>query len=149
MYNSDGTSRSGNHEGRLGSYGVELRIDDSIVAQHAVFIGDETNNVAECQGVLAALKHAARQQYPRVCFRVDSKLVEQQLAGKWACRSDMLKPVYEECLILLAALRLTLGSENVCLEHLYREYNAAADSLANVATDRYCGRRIVVNINWC
>ncbi len=152
VYNSDGASRLQPDESRKGSFGAELSINGAVVAKICAFIGDCTNNVAEYRGILEALKHARNISPPRVCFRVDSKLVCEQLCARWACRSPDLIPLYESSLTEIGELKAMLGVENVRIEHVYREFNVGADSLANVAIDSYNPTThrngIVVNENW-
>ena len=152
VYNTDGASRAQPDDSRKASLGAQLAVDDVVIARYAVYLGDYTNNVAEYQGVIAALRHALATGPVRVCFRVDSKLVCEQLCGRWACRSPDLIPLYETSLQIAAELRERLGAANVQVEHVYREYNAGADSLANVAIDNYDrpshSNGVVVNENW-
>eukprot|EP00973_Karenia_brevis_P067904 9446944-Karenia_brevis.AAC.1 len=83
---------------------------------------------------------------------MDSKLVVQHLNGRWACRNLELRPLYEEGLRLLTALRQHSLVQSFELEHIYREFNADADSLANEAIDKYQEQagasRVVVEHNW-
>ena len=64
-------------------------------------------------------------------------LVANQLNGKWACRHPDLIPLYTEALEHLSALRASSAIDEVIVEHIYREYNAEADSLCNIAIDTY------------
>ena len=152
VYNSDGGARSQPDASYKASYGVQLSVNEAVVAKVAVYIGDRTNNVAEYRGVLAALQHALANATVRVCFRVDSKLVCEQLCGRWACRSLDLIPLYETCLPIVGELKSILGAANVIVEHVYREYNVGADSLANIAIDNHNQRvhfdGVVVSDNW-
>ena len=151
VYNSDGASRSHSEMPRQASLGAELSIDGAVVARLGIFLGDCTNNVAEYNGIKEALEHARALHPSRVCFRVDSKLVCEQLGARWACRAPDLVPLYETCLEIIADLKRALGPENVRIDHVYREFNAGADSLANIAIDNFVpgtGSAIVVNENW-
>ena len=103
----------------------------------AVYLGDVSNNVAEYNGVLQAIRHALRHPCSDFCFRVDSKLISQQLLGRWACKAPHLKPLYMEASSLLDELRASPTSNTVRVEHVYREYNGDADGLANLAIDQY------------
>ena len=55
----------------------------------------------------------------------------------WACKSESLRPLYEEALYLLSTLRADPLVEVVLVEHIYREFNADADALANLGIDAY------------
>ena len=85
----------------------------------------------------------------RACFRVDSKLACEQLCGRWACRAHDLIPLYEACHDVIRDLKALLGYANVRIEHVYREFNAGADGLANYAIDDYDGSSpVVISENW-
>ena len=135
IYNSDGASRKQPRGENLGSCGSVLQIDDHIVAQAGIFLGDVTNNIAEYKGALESIRHACMLRQPRVCFCFDSFLVTRQLQGKWACKAAALVPLYLSALDHLDALRLAPLCIEFRLEHVYREYNGASDTLANRAID--------------
>lgn len=137
VYNSDGASRGNGDEARQASCGAVLQHRGIILAALGVYLGDTTNNVAEYDGVLRALRHAQHIEWPAIRFRVDSMLIAKQLQGKWSCRAPHLIPIYEECLGLLQRLRARTHSGEVSVEHVYREYNGDADGLANEAIDAY------------
>ena len=94
-----------------------------------------SNNIAEYTGFLDCLKHAERIPSQRICFRVDSKLVAQQVTGKWRCKSSELWHSYEEALAWLRRLREQVGDQNLMVEHIYREFNADADGVCNEILD--------------
>eukprot|EP00973_Karenia_brevis_P035735 4931114-Karenia_brevis.AAC.1 len=54
---------------------------------------DISNNVAEHQGLLQCLAHAAERPSERICIQTDSLLVAQQVNFKWACRCSTLRPL--------------------------------------------------------
>jgi ribonuclease HI len=92
-------------------------------------IGSATNNVAEYKALIAGLE-AARAFAPRaVHVRADSKLVIEQLAGRWKVKQAHLKPLHAHARALLDAF------EEVELQHVPREQNADADALVNAALD--------------
>ena len=98
------------------------------------------------------LEHAAchRDDARPVCLRVDSMLVAKQLNGEWRCKAKHLQTTYEMCLRYLGLLRARLGHARVRVDHVFREYNASADSLANEALDatQRGSSCIVVNRGW-
>ena len=86
----------------------------------------------------AALTHTIctrTHPHPRIAFRVDSKLIAEQLDFRWACRTPMLSAHYEDALQTLSDLRRRPGVEAVVVEHVYREYNADADGVCNSVLD--------------
>ncbi|MFJ1645456.1 bifunctional RNase H/acid phosphatase [Streptomyces sp. NPDC088258] len=99
------------------------------LAEAAEFIGVATNNVAEYKGLIAGLK-AARALDPaaRVRVRMDSKLVVEQMSGRWKIKHPDMKPLAAE-----AARVLPTGQ--VTYEWIPRERNKHADRLANEAMD--------------
>ena len=64
-------------------------------------------------------------------------LVIKQLCEVWKCKADNLAPYYENGLELMRQLRQNCTSGIAAISHVYREYNADADSLANIAIDGY------------
>jgi ribonuclease HI len=92
-------------------------------------IGSTTNNVAEYKALIAGLE-AAREFSPRtVRVRADSKLVIEQLAGRWRIRQPHLRPLHAQARSLLDEF------DEVILEHVPREQNTDADALVNAALD--------------
>ena len=138
--------------GFVSSYGVILRVNGECVSKQGCFLGDCTNNVVEYRGGIAALRHALANPFPRVYVRMDSYLVVQQLNGRWACRNDGLKPLYEEGLRLMAAICQHTDIYFFTLEHICREYNSDSDGIANETIDSYQEHvhvsGIVVDHNW-
>jgi ribonuclease HI len=92
-------------------------------------IGIATNNVAEYKALIAGLL-AAQQFSPRtVHVRADSKLVIEQLAGRWKVKQPHLKPLHAHAKALLDSF------DRVDLAHVPREENTEADALVNAALD--------------
>lgn len=106
-------------DGRTGEVLVEL----------ADFLGTETNNVAEYEGVTAGLT-AAREIDPeaQVEARLDSKLVVEQLSGGWAIKNARLRQ-------LALRAKAVLPVEQVRFTWVPRSENHRADALANRALD--------------
>ncbi|GAA2837309.1 bifunctional RNase H/acid phosphatase [Kitasatospora sp. CM 4170] len=125
---ADGGSRG--NPGPAG-YGAVVRDGDTgrIIAQAAEFIGHATNNVAEYKGLIAGLK-AAREIDPdaSVEVRMDSKLVVEQMSGRWKIKHPDMQP-------LAAEARTVLPRGQVEYTWIPRERNKDADRLANEAMD--------------
>ncbi|MFI6701845.1 bifunctional RNase H/acid phosphatase [Streptomyces sp. NPDC050509] len=99
------------------------------LAEAAEFIGVATNNVAEYKGLVAGLKAAkALDPGARVRVRMDSKLVVEQMSGRWKIKHPDMKP-------LAAEAGRILPSGQVTYEWIPRERNKHADRLANEAMD--------------
>ncbi|GLW57790.1 bifunctional RNase H/acid phosphatase [Kitasatospora phosalacinea] len=125
---ADGGSRG--NPGPAG-YGAVVRDADTgqVLVEAAEYIGHATNNVAEYRGLIAGLK-AARDLDPdaRVTVRMDSKLVVEQMSGRWRVKHPDMRP-------LAAEARAVLPAGNVTYDWIPRERNKAADRLANEAMD--------------
>jgi ribonuclease HI len=94
------------------------------------YLGTQTNNVAEYQGVVRALELAAELGATEVHLLLDSKLIVEQLAGRWRVKDAKLIPLW-------TAARGTLGTfERWTAAHVPRAQNSVADALANEAIDR-------------
>ena len=101
-------------------------------------IGEATNNVAEYMGMLASVRDACSrlvgreqlgQQAGQCVFQLDSMLVTKQGSFLWRCLSAELAPYYEQVIAGIRALES--GGVEVTVVHIYREFNALADGLAN------------------
>ncbi|MEU8919681.1 bifunctional RNase H/acid phosphatase [Kitasatospora sp. NPDC048545] len=125
---ADGGSRG--NPGPAG-YGAVVRDGDTgqIVAEAAEFIGHATNNVAEYKGLIAGLR-AARELDPdaSVDVRMDSKLVVEQMSGRWKIKHPDMQPLAAEARTVFARGRVTYT-------WIPRERNKDADRLANEAMD--------------
>ncbi|MFJ3230100.1 bifunctional RNase H/acid phosphatase [Streptomyces sp. NPDC086787] len=129
---ADGGSRG--NPGPAGYGAVVLDpVTGEALAETAEFIGVATNNVAEYRGLLAGLR-AARELDPTCSVRVrmDSKLVVEQMSGRWRIKHPDMKPLASEAARVFPADRVTY-------EWIPRERNKHADRLANEAMD--AGRR--------
>jgi len=93
-------------------------------------LGTQTNNVAEWTGVLRALELAQRLGAERVDLFLDSKLIVEQLHGRWRVKDAKLQPLWSDTRALLAGFRRWSAS------HVPRAQNTTADRLANEALDR-------------
>lgn len=100
-----------------------------MLAERAEYIGIETNNVAEYRGLIAGLT-AARELDPEATVeaRLDSKLVVEQLSGRWKIKHPSMRP-------LAMRARAILPVDNVTYTWVPRELNKHADRLANEALD--------------
>ena len=94
------------------------------------YLGIQTNNVAEYTGVVRALELARDLGATEVHLLLDSKLIVEQLSGRWRVKDAKLIPLW-------AAARQTLhGFERWTATHVPRAQNTVADALANEAIDR-------------
>ncbi|MCP9213084.1 bifunctional RNase H/acid phosphatase [Streptomyces cucumeris] len=99
------------------------------LAEAAEYIGTATNNVAEYKGLIAGLRAAhALDPEARVQVRMDSKLVVEQMSGRWKIKHPDMRP-------LAAEAASVFPSGQVTYEWIPRERNKHADRLANEAMD--------------
>ncbi len=95
------------------------------------YLGVRTNNVAEYVGVVRAVALARDLGAERVEMLLDSKLIVEQLHGRWRVKDAKLKPLWAE------AMRTLHGfAGGWAAAHVPRAQNSAADALANAAIDR-------------
>ncbi|MQA85630.1 MAG: bifunctional RNase H/acid phosphatase [Streptosporangiales bacterium] len=126
---ADGGSRG--NPGPAG-YGAVVRegTTGEVLGEIAEGIGTATNNVAEYRGLIAGLRTAAQlDRTAEVEIRMDSKLVVEQMTGRWRIRNPDLLPLAAQ------ARELAEGFAAVAYAWVPRERNAHADRLANEAMD--------------
>ncbi|MFF7853934.1 bifunctional RNase H/acid phosphatase [Streptomyces sp. NPDC007904] len=125
---ADGGSRGNPGPAGYGAVVSDAATGETLV-EAAESIGVATNNVAEYRGLLAGLR-AARELDPgaTVHVRMDSKLVVEQMSGRWRIKHPGMKPLAAE------AARI-FPPERVTYEWIPRERNKHADRLANEAMD--------------
>lgn len=101
-----------------------------VLAEVGVFVGIATNNVAEYAGLVGGLRKA-RQMDPvaPIHVRMDSKLVVEQMSGRWKIKHPDMRDLAREAHSIIA------GSE-VTFEWIAREFNSRADAVANESMDR-------------
>jgi ribonuclease HI len=103
-----------------------------VLAEIARGLGVATNNVAEYTAALEGLDRAASLGARSVILRSDSKLLIEQLAGRWRVKNPTLIRLHERVRALLS--RFPGG---VAFEHVPRELNKEADRLANRGVDEW------------
>jgi ribonuclease HI len=116
------------------SYGVVIRDPrGEIIARLKKYIGRMTNNVAEYYGLIAALDYAQAKGIRALRVESDSELLVKQMRGQYKVKSGDLQPLFER------ARKMSQGFETFRIEHVYREQNREADTLANEALDETSG----------
>ena len=110
-------------------YGVFIELPDDTTVELHGGLGIATNNVAEYNGLLAALTWALAHGHRDVHIRADSELLVKQMRGEYKVKHPGLQP-------LAARARLLVGQlGRVTFEHVRREQNKDADRLSNVGMD--------------
>lgn len=137
---ADGGSRGNPGPASFGAL-VRDAATGTVIASRGETIGHATNNVAEYRGLIGALE-LARDHAPDVAVevRMDSKLVIEQMAGRWRIKEPTLRE--------LADRASALVPDDVTWTWVPREQNSAADALANEALDEQArtGRPAVVGV---
>jgi broad specificity phosphatase PhoE/ribonuclease HI len=129
---ADGGSRG--NPGPAG-YGAVVRDAESgeLLAERFGGLGHVTNNVAEYQGLIAGLRAAVELGAESVEVRMDSKLVVEQMSGRWQVKHPSMRPLAAE------ARSVAAGLGHVGYTWIPRERNKDADRLANRAMDEQAG----------
>ncbi|MBP6945108.1 ribonuclease HI family protein [Patescibacteria group bacterium] len=125
---TDGGSR-----GNPGPSGIGVVIEDAktgeVLEEHAKFLGRTTNNQAEYQAVILALSRAVALGAKEIEIVADSELLIKQANGEYRVKNPDLQLRFRE----MKGLEAQLG--RVHYRHVRREFNKAADALANKAMD--------------
>lgn len=125
----DGAARG--NPGPAGIGVVLFSEDGAVLDEVGEGIGVATNNVAEYRAALRGLGLAAAHGARRVLVRSDSKLLVEQLSGRWRVKNPTLIRLHRE-------VRTAAGAfEQVTYEHVRRERNRRADALANLGVDEW------------
>jgi len=95
------------------------------------YLGIQTNNVAEYTAVVRAIGLALELGARRLELLLDSKLIVEQLAGRWRVKDLKLRPLWAEALQGLRTL-----PEGWVAAHVPRAQNSQADAMCNDAIDR-------------
>ena len=104
---------------------------DEVLVELAEGIGVATNNVAEYRAAIEGLRRAADLGGSIVLLRSDSKLLIEQLSGRFRVKNPTLIRLHKEVRDQLERF------EKVSLEHVPREFNTHADRLANMGVDEW------------
>jgi ribonuclease HI len=94
------------------------------------YLGVATNNQAEYQALIDGLKAIAEWKPDRLEVYLDSKLVVEQVNGKWKVKEPELKELQRQATELLRQF-----GDRVTVSHVGREENRGADKLVNMALD--------------
>ena len=122
----------GGARGNPGPAGYGVRVEDhngNLIEAFSKPIGIATNNVAEYNGLIAALRYALEHGHENLLIRSDSELLVKQMLGEYRVKNAGLLPLHQE------ARRLSAQLDQVMFEHVRRARNEEADRLANLAMD--------------
>jgi len=124
---ADGASRG--NPGPAGAGAVLIDADGRVIAELVKFLGTTTNNVAEYNGFILGLEEAKRLGIDDLDVFMDSKLVVEQMRGRWKIKHPNMKPLA----LKAGALFATFPKRTIA--HVPREENGIADALSNRAID--------------
>ncbi|OBH00170.1 bifunctional RNase H/acid phosphatase [Mycobacterium sp. E136] len=125
---ADGGSRG--NPGPAGYGSVVWSADHgAVLAESKEAIGRATNNVAEYRGLIAGLSEAASLGATEVDVLMDSKLVVEQMSGRWKVKHPDIAPLHQQATALAARF------DRVTYQWIPRAENSHADRLANEAMD--------------
>jgi ribonuclease HI len=111
-------------------YGARIEAEDGTLIDELYSpLGIATNNVAEYNGLLAALQWAVDHGELDVHIRADSELLVKQMRGEYQVKNPGLQALAARARLLVMEL------STVRFEHVRREMNKEADRLSNLAMD--------------
>lgn len=126
----DGGSRGNPGEA---AYGFVILRGNEVVYKEGKKIGINTNNVAEYSAVIEALRYLVNNrniEFDEINFFLDSKLVVEQMSGRWKIKNEILRNKF----FTVRSLEKTLNTK-ITYEHIPREQNKEADRMVNLALD--------------
>jgi ribonuclease HI len=129
---SDGGAR-----GNPGPSGYGVIIQDEAgkkVAALSEYLGHQTNNFAEYQGLIAALEYAVSNGHKALKVISDSELLVRQIKGIYKVKNAVLQDLHARAKELIVKL------DWFSIGHVLRGHNEEADRLANTAMDKGMGR---------
>lgn len=127
----------GGARGNPGPAGFGVLIQDESrnkVAALSEYLGHQTNNFAEYQGLIAALEYAIEHGPKALKLISDSELLVRQIKGIYKVKNAVLQDLHGRAKELIAQL------DWFSIGHAFREQNQEADQLANDAMDKGMGR---------
>ena len=125
---TDGACRGNPGEGGAGIVLTDL--EDNIVLEEKLYLGDCTNNQAEYRALILGLEEAKILKPSKLIIKADSELLVRQIQGIYKVKNEGLQPLY------LKVMKLLKGFRSLKIEHIPRERNKKADKLANLAIDK-------------
>jgi len=123
----------GGARGNPGPAGYGVVIEDELgnkVGALSEYLGHQTNNFAEYQGLIGALEYAIANGPRALKVISDSELLVRQIKGIYKVKNETLKDLHARAKELIAQL------DWFSIGHALREHNKEADRLANAAMDR-------------
>jgi ribonuclease HI len=129
VVHTDGAARG--NPGPAGAGWVIETADGELVEEGCAYLGELTNNQAEYEALLHALRAVDPGPETEIEIRADSELMVRQLNGEYRVKNAELRPRYD------AASRALSRAGSIRIGHVRRDENARADELANRAIDMH------------
>ena len=104
--------------------GIVISHEGKTIKEISKAIGQATNNIAEYSALIYALQEAMALKAKKLKIFTDSELLFRQVTGVYKVKNDKLKFLYDQIQLLMKEF------EHVDLNHVRREKNKKADSLA-------------------
>lgn len=124
---TDGGSRGNPGDAGIGV--VVYNENGNIIKEISMYIGTQTNNVAEYYALIRGLEEAINLEAEFVDVYMDSELVVKQIKGEYQVKNEGLKPLHG------IAVAYFKKFEAYSINHVRREKNKVADKLANCGMD--------------
>ena len=125
---ADGGSRGNPGPAAYGAVVIDAT-SGVLLAELADYVGETTNNVAEYSGLVAGLRECAHiDPQATIEVRMDSKLVVEQMSGRWQVKHANMKDLVKQAHAAFDQTRVTY-------QWIPREANATADRLVNMSLD--------------
>jgi len=113
------------------AYGALVCEGETVLIEIAEKIGIATNNVAEYQGLIAGIRAANKiDPAAHIEARLDSKLVVEQMSGRWKIKNIPLAKLAMEA-------KKIHSPQLITFTWIPRDENYQADRLVNLALDGY------------
>ncbi|MBI2436938.1 MAG: reverse transcriptase-like protein [Candidatus Magasanikbacteria bacterium] len=110
--------------------GIVLKDESKkIVSAYGEFLGIQTNNFAEYSAIISGLKKAKALGATEVDCLADSKLVIEQLSGRWKVKHPAIQKLFVQ------AYNVASEFKKVTYKHIRREFNKEADAEVNKILD--------------
>lgn len=122
----------GGARGNPGPAGIGVLIEDdqgNVLYQEKKYLGHMTNNQAEYEAVIAALKQAKKLAGEELEIYLDSELIVEQLNRNYKIKNLELGKLF------IKVWNLSQDFKKVNFIHVRREANTIADKLVNQAID--------------
>jgi ribonuclease HI len=110
----------------LSGAGAVIYYNNEEIWSQSFFVGkNATNNHAEYAGLILGLQQAVEMDIKRLLVKGDSQLVINHMKGTYKCSSTNLIDLYKK------AKELESNFDEICYEHILRNFNKRADQLSN------------------